>query len=108
MKVLLDECVPRQMRRYLATHSVSTVQEMGWSGSRNGQLLALAEANHFEVFVTADKNIAYQQAIRGRSLGLVQLPTNILPLLEGVASAFQDAVAKTRPGTSISITFPQL
>ena len=107
MKVLLDECVPCQMKRFLAGQVISTVQEMGWTGIRNSTLLALAEQHHFDVFVTADKNIPYQQSIRGRSFGLVGLPTNILPVLQRLAAEFSAAVARVKPGQHVQLALPE-
>ena len=60
MRLLLDESVPRRLRRSLLVHDVRTVVEMGWSGVRNGKLLLLA-ATAFDAFVTVDKNLPYQQ-----------------------------------------------
>ena len=62
MRVLLDECLPRQLKRDLAGHEVRTVPEMGWAGRMNGDLLALA-IGQFDVFVTADRNLSFQQDI---------------------------------------------
>jgi hypothetical protein len=63
MKVLLDECVPRKLRRELPEHEVLTVMEQGWSGIKNGKLLALA-APEFDVFLTIDQNLKYQQNLK--------------------------------------------
>ena len=60
MRLLLDECVPTRLRNALPTHYVSTVVQVGWSGIKNGELLALA-ATTFEAFITVDKNLPYQQ-----------------------------------------------
>jgi len=60
MRVLLDECVPKRLKRELSDHDVSTVVEMGWSGVKNGKLLALAAAR-FDCFLTVDTNIENQQ-----------------------------------------------
>lgn len=60
MRLLLDECVPARLRSALPRHDVVTVVQMGWSGLRNGKLLALASAE-FDAFVTVDKNLPYQQ-----------------------------------------------
>ena len=60
MRLLLDESVPSRLRRALPEHSVRTVGEMGWSGVKNGKLLALAAVD-FDAFVTVDKNLPYQQ-----------------------------------------------
>jgi hypothetical protein len=61
MRILLDECVPRRLARELAGHDVRTVPEMGWSGKRNGELLQLMAGQGFEVFLTVDQNLRYQQ-----------------------------------------------
>jgi len=65
MKILLDECTPRLLKRLLSDFEISTVQDMGWTGVTNGALLAMAEAE-FDVFVTTDKNLRYQQNLTGR------------------------------------------
>ena len=61
MKLLLDENLPRKLKRDLASHEVFTVREMRWDGKENGELLRLMLAEGFEVFVSGDKNITYQQ-----------------------------------------------
>ena len=60
MRLLLDECVPARLRRSMLSHQVSTVVQEGWSGVKNGKLLALA-ATGFDAFMTVDKNLSYQQ-----------------------------------------------
>jgi predicted nuclease of predicted toxin-antitoxin system len=70
MRVLLDECVPRKLRRELSEHEVHTVTERGWSGVENGELLALAEAE-FDVFLTVDQNLKYQQNLASFNIGLI-------------------------------------
>jgi len=65
MKVLLDECVPWPIHRLLVGHECRTAQQKGWGGIKNGQLLQLAEAE-FELFITADQNLRYQQNLAGR------------------------------------------
>jgi predicted nuclease of predicted toxin-antitoxin system len=72
MKVLLDECVPRKLRRELPEHEVFTVTERGWSGIKNGKLLALAEAE-FDVFLTVDQNLKYQQNLKAFNIMVVLL-----------------------------------
>ncbi|MBI3313734.1 MAG: DUF5615 family PIN-like protein [Candidatus Omnitrophica bacterium] len=62
MNVLLDECIPRKLKHELKGHFVSTVAESGWSGRKNGELLRLAEKK-FDVFITVDQNLSYQQNI---------------------------------------------
>lgn len=92
MKVLLDECVPRKLRRELADHEVLSVTERGWSGITNGKLLALAEAE-FDVFLTAEQNLKYQQNLKAFNLGVIVLIARnnrlkkLLPLLPKVREA---------------------
>ncbi len=61
MRILLDECVLKRLRRGLPGHDVKTVAEMGWSGMKNGRLLAAMSADGFEVLITVDQNLRYQQ-----------------------------------------------
>jgi hypothetical protein len=64
MRVLLDEQLPRQLAREIKGHEVSTVQQRGWAGLKNGELLRRAAHSKFEVFVTADRNLEFQQTWR--------------------------------------------
>jgi predicted nuclease of predicted toxin-antitoxin system len=61
MRILLDECVPGPMRKLLGGQSCSTVQELGWGGIKNGDLLQRAEGE-FDLFITSDQNLRYQQS----------------------------------------------
>ena len=85
MRLLLDESVPATLRRYITGHEVLAVIEMGWSGIKNGRLLELAAANHFEAFITVDKNLPFQQ-------NLVKLPIALL-----VLDAVSNEVGALRP-----------
>jgi len=71
MKVLLDECIPRKFKGCFAGQECSTVPEAGLAGKKNGELLALAEDQGFEVFLTLDKGIQYQQNLAERSIAIV-------------------------------------
>jgi|SRR5580693_5287913 predicted nuclease of predicted toxin-antitoxin system len=72
MKILIDECPPGALKSSLASHGHEclTVQEAGWAGKSNGELLSLAETA-FEVFVTLDTNLTYQQNLRGRRIAIM-------------------------------------
>ena len=70
--LLLDESLPRRLKGELLGHDVSTVVECGWSGVKNGKLLALAAAN-FDVFVTADQNLQYQQNLAALPISVIVL-----------------------------------
>jgi len=65
MRILLDECVLWPMRRLLTGHECTSVQKRGWTGTKNGALLALA-ASEFDLFITSDQNMRYQQNLMGR------------------------------------------
>lgn len=72
MKVLIDECAPKELKTFFAKHGHKslTVQEAGWAGKQNGELLKLAETD-FDVLVTVDTNLSYQQTLEGRRIAVV-------------------------------------
>ncbi len=72
MRILLDECLPRKLKRELLAYTVVTVPEQGWASIKNGALLQLAEPL-FDVFITADQNPQYQQNLRSSQLGIIVL-----------------------------------
>jgi predicted nuclease of predicted toxin-antitoxin system len=72
MRVLLDECLPRRLRSDLPGHEVRTVPEAGWAGLSNGELLTLAAAS-FDVFLTVDRNLTFQQNLSGLQVAVVVL-----------------------------------
>ena len=77
MKILVDECVPWPMRHLFSGHDCTSVQRRGWRGTKNGALLALA-VNEFDLFITSDQNIRYQQNLLGSSIAILELSTNDL------------------------------
>jgi predicted nuclease of predicted toxin-antitoxin system len=108
MRVLLDECVPRPLRKLLPDHQVQTVQDAGWEGKHNGELLVLAEAR-FDVFITADKNLRYQQKLNARKIGIVELPTNDWSILKQMESVIADALRSLGPNNNyIEIQLPEI
>jgi GNAT superfamily N-acetyltransferase len=72
VRVLLDECLPKRLKRELVGHEARTAPEMGWASKRNGELLALA-VGHFEIFLTADRNLSYQQDLSAFDMAIVVL-----------------------------------
>jgi hypothetical protein len=72
VRVLLDECLPRRLKREFASHEVRTAPEMGWASKRNGELLALA-VGQFDAFLTADRNLSYQQDVSSFDIAIVVL-----------------------------------
>ena len=99
MRVLLDECVPRALRKELLGHDVETVAEAGWAGVTNGELLQLA-ARHFDLLLTIDRNLEYQQNLAGLALGLivVHAPSNDVAVLRPLMPAVLAAIPETKPG----------
>ena len=97
MKVLLDECVDWRLGRDIVGHDVKTARLMGWAAIKNGELLALAE-QQFDVFVTVDRNLSFQQNFSALSIALVVLHarTNRLadlrPLVPKVLAAIESAI----------------
>ena len=70
MRVLLDECVPKRLKNFLSEHEVVTTPQAGWAGITNGELLRRA-AEGFDVFVTADRNLAFQQNLSSLALPVI-------------------------------------
>ena len=97
MKVLLDECVPRPLRRALTGHAISTIEETGWKGLKNGELLGQAEGV-YDAFVTADKNLRYQQNMAQRRIAILELGTPRWPVLTRFIPQIQQALDGLQPG----------
>ena len=100
MRLLLDECVPARLRQALPSHQVSTVVQEGWSGIKNGKLLALA-ASGFDVLITVDKNLPYQQNTSKLPVAVLVLDaaSNELPYLLPLVPALEDALVNLEPGS---------
>jgi hypothetical protein len=107
MKLLLDECLPRRLKRGLPGHDVFTVPEMGWAGIKNGDLLKLVEPV-FDVFVTIDGNLSYQQNLSERNLAFVVLsaPDNTIETLLSLMPQVLVALLNITPGQSVKIIAP--
>lgn len=73
MRILLDECVPRPLKRELVDYEVRTVVEMGWSGKKNGELLRLMNQAGFTILLTTDQNLRYQQNLEQARVAIVVL-----------------------------------
>ncbi|MGD0790171.1 MAG: DUF5615 family PIN-like protein [Terriglobales bacterium] len=71
MKVLLDECLPRKLKDRFASHDCYTVPEAMLGGKKNGELLAIAESQGFEIFLTMDRGLEYEQNLTGRQIGVI-------------------------------------
>ena len=103
MRILLDECLPTSLKRDFTEHQVATVLEMGWSGMKNGRLLTIAE-NYFDVLVTVDRGIEYQQNFETRQIAIAVLDApNKVRLLRLIIPTLLAALPEVQPGTVIHI-----
>ncbi|HBP86805.1 MAG TPA: DUF5615 family PIN-like protein [Nitrospirales bacterium] len=105
MTILLDESVPRLFKIHLGEFSIVTVHELGWTGMKNGDLFAAA-SQQFTIFITADKNLRYQQSLSGNPLSIIVLPTNQVPLVLTLLPLIRDTVLAIQPNELIEISLP--
>jgi hypothetical protein len=105
-RVLLDHCVPRPFRKQLIGCTVSTANEMGWARLTNGALLTAAEDAGFEVLITSDKNLRYQQNLASRRIAIIELPTNRLSNMWPLAAKVNALLAIISKGKYEIVAFP--
>lgn len=98
MKILFDQGTPAPLRSELKPHRVSTAFEMGWATLSNGRLLAAAEQESFELLITTDQNLRYQQNLMGRKIAILVLPTTRWPQIRSHAAEIIVAVNSIQPG----------
>lgn len=105
MRALLDEQLPRLLADELVGHVVRTVQQQGWAGLTNGELLQRAVADGFEVIVTADQNLEFQQNLAKSPLGVVvlQAASNDLDDLRPLVASAIAAIASVAPGEVVHV-----
>lgn len=103
-KILLDECIDRRLAREISGHQVKTAPEMGWAGIDNGELLAKAESD-FDVFITVDRNLTFQQNIPKFNIAVLVLHarTNRLQDLVPLIPKILDALNNPQRGKAVSI-----
>src|SRR5262245_32678803 len=102
MRILFDQGTPVPLKQHLSSHQVETAYELGWSRLTNGELLAAAEGR-FDVVVTTDRNLKYQQSLSGRQLAVLVLPTTSWPVLEQKVESIVSALARVKPGEYLEI-----
>lgn len=99
MLILFDQGTPVGIRDSLSKHTVKTAREQGWSTLLNGELLREAEKAGFEVLLTTDKNLVYQQNLSGRKIAIVALGQPRWSLIQRVLDRISDAVDAAKPGS---------
>ncbi|MBC8097694.1 MAG: DUF5615 family PIN-like protein [Akkermansiaceae bacterium] len=105
MRILLDECVPWPLHRLLVGHQCRTAQQCGWRGMRNGQLLQLAE-NDFDLFITSDQNLRYQQNLTDRRIAILELSSNKIRRIQSASNLLQAAVNAVKVGEYRKLEIP--
>lgn len=105
MRILLDECAPRPLKRELRAYDIRTVGEMGWAGKKNGELLRLMNQAGFTVLLTTDQNLRYQQNLEQAGVAIIVLVArsnrlpDLLPLMPNVCSV----LSTIAPGEVIEV-----
>ena len=105
MKILFDQGTPVPLRRHLGKHEVATAAELSWSQLTNGELLAAATKAGFEVFVTTDQNLRYQQNLQDRGIAIVVLMTASWPRISKKANEIAVRIQRITRAAYIEIDF---
>ncbi|HEU4785742.1 MAG TPA: hypothetical protein VFS83_20545 [Ktedonobacterales bacterium] len=105
MRILFDQGTPQPLRRQLMGHNVDTVYEQGWSTLKNGVLLAAAESAGYDLFITTDQNLRFQQNLTGRHLAILVLKTTSWPKIRQHIGRIQSAVDTISAGAYLEIAF---
>jgi hypothetical protein len=108
MRILFDQGTPVQIRRSLEAHTVKTSREQGWSTLANGELLRVAEEAGFDVLLTTDKNMRYQQNFEGRRITVVVLGNGLWPFVKPMLPQVVTAVETAIAGTLVMVDIPNL
>ena len=98
MRILLDQGVPAPLRKFLHGHSVETAQERGWATLSNGELISRAELDGFDLLVTTDQNLPYQQELANRKVAIVVLTRASWPAIQRHVERVITAVNSCKPG----------
>ena len=104
MRILFDQGVPVPLRKKLTGHEVTTSKEKGWDQITNGDLITQAETL-FDVFVSTDQNLKYQQNLKNRKIAILVLPTTSWRKLEQNAATIKQALDTLKPGQYLEISF---
>lgn len=106
MRVLFDQGTPVPLREVLTQHEVATAYERGWSKLKNGELLDAAEGDGFEVFVTTDTRLRYQQNLAARRIAVVCLLATSWPRINRNIDAVVSAIDSCAPASYTEVSIP--
>jgi predicted nuclease of predicted toxin-antitoxin system len=105
VRILIDQNVSARLARLLTGHDAVHASRMGWAELTNGDLLTAAESDGFELMITADQNIRYQQNLTGRRLALLVLGTNQLEVLFANVERIRSAIDRVAAGAYMVVEF---
>jgi hypothetical protein len=106
MRILFDNGTPRGLARFLSEHIVEEARRYGWEELENGSLIAAAEQAGFDLMLTTDKNIRYQQNLANRTIALIVLENSQWPMVKLVAEQIVSAVNTAQPGSYAEVQVP--
>ena len=106
MRLLFDQGTPVPLRNHLVGHQVSTTYELGWSNLSNGELLRQAEDHGFEVLVTTDQNLKYQQNLSSRTIAIVVLSAASWPRIQKALLDIAEVIESIKPNGYIEVAVP--
>jgi len=106
MRILFDQGVPRGLTASLRAHEVTEARKLGWEMISNGALLKLAEGAGFDLLLTTDKNVRYQQNLSGRKIALVVLGRSAWWLVRRRLNEIVAAVSNAAPGSYSEVDIP--
>jgi hypothetical protein len=106
MRILFDQGTPKPLTAYLLGHEVTLASQLKWSTLKNGELLAAAEHAGFDLLITTDRNLAYQQNLRNRSIGVLVLGAGNWPRIERSVVVVVDAVNRAGIGSYEEVLIP--
>ena len=106
MRILFDQGTPVPIRGYLSGHTVGISADLGWERLRNGDLLAVAEQAGYDLLLTTDKNIRYQQNLKDRVIAIIVIGHSQWPALEPHVQRVVEAVGAAFPGSYAEVDIP--
>ncbi len=106
MKILFDQGTPVPLRKFLNDHQVDTAFERGWQALENGNLLAAAEESNYQILITTDQNLRYQQNLTGRKISIIVLLSTSWPRIQKQFETIIAVIAESTDGDYREIPIP--
>jgi hypothetical protein len=108
MLILFDQATPVPLRPFLTGHKVTTAAQKGWDRLKNGELLDVAEAAGYDLLITTDRNMPYQQKVEGRRIAVMILSRQQWPELRPHVQVVVEALSAVEPGRCMEVEIPPL